>query len=326
MKYRGLKKAFVFALTASVLAASSALAQSWPSKPVKMINPFPAGGGTDTFARPLVAKLSAQLGQTVFIENLGGAGGTLGANSAAKSAPDGYTFFIGAIHHTIAESLYVKLPYSLEKDFIPITVLAYVPNVVVMHPKHNFKSIKELIDFAKANPGKLNFGSAGNGTSHHLAGELFKTLTATNLVHVPYKGAGPMMQDLLGGQVDMAFDGMGSSAAQIKAGKLKPLAVTTAKRSPAIPDTPTMLEAGVPGYEVTTWYALWAVKGTPQEIVDRMYKEVVKALEQPDIKQIWAMQGADIGGQSPREFNTFIKSEITKWSKVVKDAGVKVDN
>ena len=326
MRYRSLKNTLVIALATSVLVASSAFAQTWPAKPVKMINPFPAGGGTDAFARPLVAKLSAQLGQTVFIENLGGAGGTLGANSAAKSAPDGYTFFVGAIHHTIAETLYTKLPYNLEKDFIPITVLAYLPNVVVMHPKHNFKSIKELIEFAKANPGKLNFGSAGNGTSHHLAGELFKTLTGTNLVHVPYKGAGPMMQDLLGGQVDMAFDGMGSSAAQIKAGKLKALAVTTAKRSPAIPDVPTMLEAGVPGYEVTTWYALWAVKGTPQDIIDRMYKEVVKVLELPDIKQIWAAQGAEAGGQSPAEFNSFIKSEITKWSKVVKDAGAKIDN
>ena len=314
----------VFALAATVLA-DKAIAQAWPVKPVRMINPFPAGGGTDTFARPLAAKLTMQLGQQFLIENQGGAGGTLGAANAAKAPGDGYTMFIGAIHHTIGESIYTKLPYSLERDFIPVTVLAYVPNVVVIHPKHNFKTLQELITYAKANPGKLNFGSAGNGTSHHLAGELFNTLADVKLTHVPYRGAGPLMQDMLAGVVDMAFDGMGTSANQIKAGKLRPLAVTTAKRSSVIPDTPTMAEAGVKGYEVTTWYALWAVKGTPKEVVDRVYAETVKVLALPDIKEIWASQGADLGGQPPAEFEKFIRVEIEKWARVVKAANLKLD-
>jgi len=317
--------AFVAAAAAGTFIATTALAQAWPAKPIRIINPFPAGGGTDTFARPLAAKLSQSLGQQVLIENQGGAGGTVGANNASRATPDGYTFFMGAVHHTIAETLYRKLPYSLERDFIPVTVVASVPNVVVVNPKYPFKTIKELIDFAKANPDKLNFGSAGNGTSHHLAAELFKTLTGTKLTHVPYKGAGPLMQDLLAGQVDLAFDGMGTSANQIKAGKLRPLAVTTNRRSPLVPDVPTMAEAGVPNYEVTTWYALWAIKGTPREAVERMYQETAKALVLPDMKEIWASQGADPGGQRPEEFARFIRSEIAKWAKVVKDAGAQVD-
>ncbi len=308
------------------LAASIAHSQAWPSKPVTIVNPFAPGGGVDAFARPLSAKYSTALGQQFLVENLAGAGGTLGAANAAKRPGDGYTFFMGAVHHAIAESLYAKLPYNIEKDFLPVTVVAYVPNVVVIHPKHSFKTLKEFTNFAKANPGKLNYGSAGNGTSHHLAVELFKTMTGTQLTHVPYKGAGPMMTDLLAGQVDFAFDGMGTSAQQIKAGKLRPLAVTTAKRAPLIPDVPTMREAGLPGYEVTTWYALWAIKGTPKEVVERMHAETVKALAMPDIKEYWAAQGADPGGQTPAEFGTFLHSEIAKWAKVVKDSGAKIDN
>jgi len=310
---------------AGALGATGAQAQAWPTKPVRMINPFPAGGGVDAFGRPLAAKLSLTVGQQFFVENQAGAGGTVGATNASRAAPDGYTFFLGAVHHTIAESLYRKLPYNIERDFVPVTVLSYVPNVVVVHPKHPFKTLKELIDYAKANPGTLNYGSAGNGTSHHLAGELFKTMTGVKITHVPYKGAGPMMQDLIAGQVDMAFDGMGTSASQIKAGKLRPLAVTTPIRAALIPDVPTMAEAGVPGYEVTTWYALWAIKGTPQAAIDRMYAETVKVLAMPDIKDIWAAQGADAGGQKPEEFARFVKSEIAKWAKVVKDAGAQVD-
>jgi tripartite-type tricarboxylate transporter receptor subunit TctC len=315
----------ILAAGAFALAATSAHAQAWPTKPVKLINPFAPGGGVDAFGRPLAAKLTQALGQTVFVENIAGAGGTVGAGQAAKAPADGYTFFLGAIHHTIAESVYNKLPYNIERDFIPVTVLSYVPNVVVVNPKHPFKTLKDLIDYAKANPDKLNFGSAGNGTSHHLAGELFKTLTGTKLTHVPYKGAGPMMQDLLAGQVDMAFDAMGTSAQQIRGGKLRPLAVTTTARAALIPDVPTMAEAGVPGYDVTTWYALWAVKGTPQPIVDKMYAEVKKVLAQKDIMDIWTSQGADPGGQPPVEFAKFQHAEIEKWAKVVKAAGVKLD-
>jgi tripartite-type tricarboxylate transporter receptor subunit TctC len=311
----------VAALSLSAVAA----AQGWPQKPVRLINPFPPGGGTDTFARPLAARLSQAMGQQFIVENLGGAGGTVGAARAAKEAPDGYVFLIGAVHHTIAETLYAKLPYRLERDFVPVTVIATVPNVIVVNPKHSFKNLDELIAFAKKNPGKLNYGSAGNGTTHHLAGELFKQVTGTELTHVPYKGAGPLMQDLLAGQVDLAFDGLGSSAAQIKSGKLRPLAVTTAKRSALLPDVPTAGEAGVKGYELTTWYAVWAVKGTPQPIVDKMYQEIAKALQSPEIKLVWDGQGAALGGMPPAEFAALVKQEIARWGKVVKDANIKID-
>jgi tripartite-type tricarboxylate transporter receptor subunit TctC len=311
-----------------VLAAASAGAQNWPTKPMVFLNPFPAGGGTDTFARPIAAKLSQQLGHQALIENQGGAGGTVGAANAAKRAPDGYNWFFGAVHHTIAESLYARLPYSLERDFEPVTVAAFVPNVVVVHPKHKdtLKTLKDLIDYAKANPDKLNYGSAGSGTTHHLSVELFKTMTQTKMVHVPYKGAGPLMVDLLAGQVDLAFDGMGTSSAQIRGGKLIPLAITSAKRNPVLPNVPTVQEAGVPGYEVRTWYGIWAIKGTPSAIKERMYKEIVIAMNQPDLKRIWAEQGADAGGMPPAEMEKLVKSEIAKWAKVVKDAGARVDN
>jgi tripartite-type tricarboxylate transporter receptor subunit TctC len=313
---------------ALAFAAAGAQAQSWPTKPIIMLNPFPAGGGTDTFARPIAAKLSQTLGQQVLIENQGGAGGTVGAANVVKRAPDGYNWFFGAVHHTIAESLYTRLPYSLEKDFEPVTVAAFVPNVVVVHPKHKdkFKTLKDLIGYAKANPDKLNYGSAGSGTTHHLSVELFKTMTGTKLVHVPYKGAGPLMIDLLAGQVDLAFDGMGTSSSQIKAGKLIPLAITSRVRNPVLPNVPTVHEAGVPGYEVRTWYGIWALRGTPPAVKERMYKEIVAAMNQPDLKNIWAQQGADPGGMPPAEMEKLVKSEIAKWAKVVKDAGAKVDN
>jgi tripartite-type tricarboxylate transporter receptor subunit TctC len=315
-------------ILAALVSAAFAHAQpAWPAKPVSMVNPFAPGGGVDAFGRPLSAYLSKTVGQQFIVENIAGAGGTLGAANAARRPGDGYTFFLGAVHHTIAESLYTKLSYSLTKDFIPVTVLAYVPNVVVVHPKHaNINSLKDLMAYAKANPGKLNFGSAGSGTTHHLAGELFKTMTGLEIVHVPYKGAGPMMQDLLAGQVDMAFDGMGTSAPQIKGGKLKALAVTTNTRSFAIPNVPTMQEAGLPGYEVTTWYALWAVKGTPKEALDRIYAETIKALQSPEMKVVWEAQGATAGGESPEKFAALVNSEIAKWAKVVKESGAKIDN
>jgi len=314
-----------FAL-AAVLVAGAAFAQAWPAKPVTMINPFAPGGGVDAFGRPLSIYLTRAVGQQFIVENVSGAGGTVGAAAAARRPADGYTFFLGAVHHTIAESLYAKLPYGLERDFVPITVLAYVPNVVVMHPKHaNINSLRELIEYAKANPGKLNFGSAGSGTTHHLAGELFKTMTGANIVHIPYKGAGPMMQDLLAGQVDMAFDGMATSAPQIKAGKLKPLAVTSTTRSFVDPNVPTMQEAGLPGYVVSTWYALWGLRGTPKEALDRMYQETVKALQAPEMKRVWEAQGATAGGEPPEQFAKLVSAEIAKWAKVVKDSGAKIE-
>ena len=317
-------------LLLAVLAAAgfAAQAQTWPTKPVTFLNPFPAGGGTDTFARPIAARLSETLGQQVIIENQGGAGGTVGATNVAKRAPDGYNWFFGAVHHTIAESLYARLPYSLERDFEPITVAAFVPNVVVVHPKYadRIKTLKDLTAYARENPGKLNYGSAGNGTTHHLSVELYKTMTKTFIVHIPFQGAGPLMPALLSGTVDLAFDGMGTSSVQIKAGKLIPLAITSPARSPVLPNVPTMAEAGLPGYEVRTWYGLWALKGTPQPIKDRMWKEFVAALEAPLMKKIWAEQGAEAGGMSQADMAKLVHSEIAKWSKVVKDAGAKIDN
>ena len=307
-------------------ASGATFAQAWPAKPVRVVNPFPAGGGTDAFLRPLAARMSQSVGQQFVIENLGGAGGTVGAAVASKAAADGYTLFCGAVHHTIAETLYTRLPYHLERDFMPITVLAYVPNVAVIHPKFTeINSIADLIAYAKKNPGKLNFGSAGNGTSHHLTVELFKQMTGTFMTHIPYRGAGPLMPDLLAGSVDFAFDGMGTSASQIKAGKLKALAVTSAKRVPAFPNIPTMEEAGLKGYQATTWYAMWAVKGTPPEVVSRTHQEIVKALADPGIKEIWFNQGAEAGGNSPAEFARFIRAEIEKWAKVVKFSGARID-
>ena len=312
------------------LAAASigaAWAQPWPNKPVRVINPFPAGGGVDTFARPIAAKLTQTFGQTFFVENMGGAGGTVGAAAAAKQPGDGYTIFMGAIHHAIAESLYTKLTYGIEKDFDPVTIVASVPNVIVMHPKHDtIKTYADLLKYLKANPGRLNFGSAGNGTSHHLVGELFKMQTGTDIVHVPYKGAGPMMADLLAGNVDMAFDGMGTSANQIKAGKLKPLAVSSGTRNFVLPDTPTLKELGLQDFEVTTWYAMWVPKGTPREVTERLYQEVARILKMPDIKALWDSQGAVAPAPPPAEFARFQRAEIERWGKVVRDAKIKIDN
>ena len=314
------------AAAGAIGAARAGHAQAWPGKPVRVINPFPAGGGTDVFLRPLAARISQSLGQQFTVENLGGAGGTVGAATASKAAPDGYTLFCGAVHHTIAETLYTKLPYSIERDFVPITVLAYVPNVVVVHPKYTeINTFADFLAYARKNPGRLNFGSAGNGTSHHLTVELFKQMTGTFMTHIPYRGAGPMMSDLLAGSVDFAFDGMGTSAAQIRGGKLKALAVTSAKRVPAFPNVPTMAEVGIKGYQATTWYALWAVKGTPPEVVARVQQEVAKALQEPAIKELWFNQGADPGGNTPAEFGAFVHAEIEKWGKVVKASGAKID-
>lgn len=327
MKKTHLSHALQFVAGLALVAGSTLVAaQAWPTKTVTFVNPFPAGGGTDTFARPIAARLSQQLGHQFIIENQGGAGGTVGAANVSKRAPDGYNLFFGAVHHTIAESLYTRLPYNLEKDFEPVTVAAFVPNVVSIHPKHDFKTLKDLIAYAKANPGKLNYGSAGSGTTHHMAAELFKTITGTFITHIPYRGAGPMMLDLLAGQVDMAFDGMGTSSSQIKGGKLRGLAVTSAQRNAVLPDVPTVIEAGVPGYEVRTWYGIWVLKGTPKDIKEKLYQETVKALDQPDLKKIWAEQGATAGGMSPAEMEILVRAEIVKWAKVVKDAGAKVDN
>ncbi|MDI1284240.1 MAG: tripartite tricarboxylate transporter substrate binding protein [Reyranella sp.] len=320
------RRALKLGLAASLAAPAIARAQAWPPQTITWINPFPAGGGTDTFARPLAAQVGEQLGCQIIIDNKGGAGGTVGASQAAKMKPDGSVFFVGAIHHTIAPSIYKSLDYDLEKNFEPITMIALVPQVISINPTRvPVKTYAEFLAYVKANPGKVNYASPGPGTAHHLAGELYKLETKTEITHVPYRGAGPAMQDLLAGNVDMMFDGMGTSAQQIKAGRLIGLAVATPKRLDEFPDIPTSAEVGVPNWIVSTWYGLWAIKGTPKPIVDRMYAEIVKAMAQPKMLAIWKEQTAQMGGESPEVFAKRIRAEIDKWQKVSAAAGVKLD-
>lgn len=314
------------AVAGAAMVAPAVRAQAWPDKPITWINPFPAGGGTDVFARPLAAKLTEALGQQVLVDNKGGAGGTVGATQAAKARPDGYTFFVGAIHHTIAPSIYKKLDYDLEKDFVPISMIALVPQVVSIHPQRvPVNTLKEFLDYANTHPGKINYASPGAGTAHHLAGELFQILTKIKLTHVPFRGAGPAMQDLLAGQVDMMFDGMGTSAQPIRSGRLKGLAVATKERLKAFPDIPTARELGIPDWEVSTWYGVWAIKDTPEPVVERMHAEIVKALQHPDLVKIWSEQSAQPGGESRSDFAKRIRGEIEKWAKVCQEANVKLD-
>jgi tripartite-type tricarboxylate transporter receptor subunit TctC len=310
----------------AALRVGGASAQAWPTKPVTLVVPFPAGGGTDAFARPLTAALTKTLGRTVIIDNKGGAGGTVGASVASRAAADGYTFFMGAVHHTIAPSMYAKLDYNIETDFVPVGLVASVPQVIVVHPQRvPAKNLKEFLEFARKNPGKLNYGSAGNGTSHHLAGELFKLQTKTFITHIPYRGAGPALQDLIAGQVDMMFDGMGSSAAHIKGGRIKALAVAGERRAPGFGDLPTSAEAGLPTYQVSTWYGIWAPKGTPKDVVERMQADMKKAFASEEIKSTWNGMGAEIPNLYGDEFGKFVSSEIKRWADVVKASGAKLD-
>ena len=315
-------------VAASAAAASPLLhAQTgWPTKPVTVVVPFPAGGGTDAFARPLSGQFAKLTGKQLIIDNRGGAGGTLGASIAAKAQPDGYTLFMGAVHHTIAPSMYPKLDYDLEKDFVPLALIANVPQVVVVNPKRaEAQNIKAFIEYARKNPGKLNYGSAGAGTSHHLAGELFKQQTKTFITHIPYRGAGPALQDLISGNVDMMFDGLGSSAAHIKGGRIKALMVSGSKRNPAFPDVPCAAEVGLPDYTVTTWYGMWAPKGTPPDIQARIVEDLRKAAATDELKAIWASNGAEFGNLTPQQFGAFVHSEIKRWADVVKTSGAKLE-
>lgn len=298
----------------------------WPTKPVTMIVPFPAGGGTDAFARPLSAQFSRLTGRQMVIDNRGGAGGTLGAGVAAKATPDGYNLFMGAVHHTIAPFMYPRLDYDLERDLVPLILLANVPQVLVVNPKKvGAPDFKAFLDYVKKNPGRLNYGSAGGGTSHHLAGELFKLQTNTFITHIPYRGAGPALQDLIAGNVDMMFDGLGSSAQHIKAGRIKALMVSGAKRSAAFPDVPCSAELGLPDYTVSTWYGVWAPKGTPVDAQTRAVEEIRRAALTDEAKAVWAGQGAEFPNLTGAQFDAFIKKELAKWAQVVKASGAKLD-
>jgi tripartite-type tricarboxylate transporter receptor subunit TctC len=315
------------AVLGSPLIALNASAQNaWPNRPINIVVPFPVGGGTDAFARPLSAVLSKNLGKQVLIDNKGGAGGTLGASLAAKAAPDGYNFFMGAVHHAIAPSMYPKLDYNLETDFIPVGLIGSVPQVVVVNPQRiPVANLQGLVELLRKNPGKFNYGSAGNGTSHHLAGELFKLQTKTFITHIPYRGAGPALQDLIAGQVDLMFDGLASSAAHIKSGRIKALAVASTKRAPGFADVPTSVDGGVPAYQVATWYGLWAPKGTPKEMIDRMRAELSKAITSEELVKIWNGIGAETPDMYGEAFGKFVNTEIKRWADVVKGSGAKLD-
>jgi len=315
--------------TAACLAAPGlafAQASAWPTKPVTIIVPFPPGGGTDAFARPLFAQMGKLTGRQFLIDNKGGAGGTLGAGIAAKAAPDGYTFFMGAVHHSIAPSMYPKLDYNIETDFVPVGLISSVPQIIVVHPQRvAAKTLAELLDHLRKNPGKLNYASAGNGTSHHLAGELFKLQTKTFITHIPYRGAGPALQDLIAGQVDLMFDGLGSSSGHIRGGRLRPIAVAAPKRAVAFPEVPTTADAGLPTYQVSTWYGLWAPKGTPKEITDKMADEMRRALNTDELKTAWVGLGTETPNLWGADFGRFVSAEVKRWAEVVKTSGAKLD-
>jgi tripartite-type tricarboxylate transporter receptor subunit TctC len=312
-------------LVALLAAVSVAHAQeSYPSKPVRFILPFPPGGPTDILGRLIAERLGAQLGQPVVTENRGGAGGNVGAEAAAKSAPDGYTIVLVAPSLAISPTLYTKLNYDPVKDLAPITLVATVPNVVVTQVAHP-ATLREFIAAAKAKPGVMNFGSGGSGTSNHLAGELFNILAGTNLTHVPYNGVNLAMQDVMAGRIDLVVIGVPAAAPHVKAGKLHALAVIAPQRLPALPDVPTVAEAGLPGFEVTTWYGILAPAGTPRPIIARLNAELVKAMHSPEMKERLAGIGTEPVTNTPEEFAAYIHAEIAKWGDVIRKANLRAD-
>jgi len=303
-----------------------AQAQGFPNKPIRFVVPYPAGGPLDTIARLLGAKVGESVKQPVVVDNKPGAGGNIGADVVAKSPADGYTILMGAVAtHAINPTLYKSIPYDPIRDFAPVTQVASTPNVLVVNPSVPAANVREFIAYAKANPGKLSFGSGSIGSAGHLAGELFKASAGVDMVHVPYKGAAPAMQDLIGGQIQLMFDNLASSLAQVKAGRIRALAVTTAKRSSFAPELPTIAESGLPGFDISTWFGIFAPAGTPKEALDRLHAEFTRALASPDVREKMLALGAEPVGNKPEEFAAYIKSEAEKYAKVIKASGAKVD-
>ncbi len=327
MKLMSIRKSLLRALLACFAASYcvGAISQSYPAKPVRLIVPFPPGAYTDTVARLLAKKLSDGFGQAVVVENRAGAGGNIGADYVAKSAPDGYTLLMGTIASAISVSAYAKLPYQLTRDLAPVSLVVSVPYVLVTGPAIPAKSLGELVELARAQPGKLNYASSGNGSALHLASELFKTRTGIDLVHIPYKGIAPAMTDLVGGQVSVMFPSLDSALPHIRSGKIKALAVTSTKRSPLLPDVPTVAESGLPGFEILAWGGVLAPAGTPKDIVTHINSEIAKALESSDIRKRFLDIGAEATPSTPGEFARFIEAEIEKWAQVVKASGVRID-
>ena len=313
-------------LAACALVAGSVFAQSYPSKPVRMIVGFPPGGGTDVVARVISQKLTEWWGQPVTVENRAGATGTIGADVVAKSPPDGYTLIMGHVNsHAIAPNLFAKLPYDPIKDFAGASYVGYVPNVLAVHPSINVKSVKELVALLKTKPGQLNYASSGNGSTQHLAGEMFKQLTGTSIVHVPYKGSGDAIKDLLAGVVSMNFDTMPPVMPHIQAGKLRGLAISTPKRVAQLPEVPTFVEEGIIGFDVANWYGVMAPAGTPREIVQKLNTDINKAMQVPEERARLESVGTQLREQSAAEFEAYMKAEVAKYAKLIKDTGVRIE-
>ncbi|MFC5478199.1 Bug family tripartite tricarboxylate transporter substrate binding protein [Massilia suwonensis] len=316
----------MLATGALALAPLAAQAQAFPSKGLTMIVPFSPGGTTDILARVVGGFMAKDLGQPVIIDNRPGAGGNIGAQMVARAAPDGYTILMGTVGtHAINQSLYKKMPFDPIKDFAPVSRVALVPNLLVANPSQPFKTVKELIAYAKANPGKVTFASSGSGTSIHLSGEMFQQMAGVEMQHIPYKGSAPALTDLLGGQTAIMFDNMPSVIGHVRAGKLRPIAVTTPTRSPALPDVPTIAESGVPGYSATSWFGILAPAGTPAPVIAKLNASILKALADPEVKKKLAEQGAEPHGEKPEQFAEFIRSETAKWGQTVKVSGATAD-
>ncbi len=321
-----LRAALFFIAVFLGLATHSAYAQTYPSKPIKIIVPYPAAGTPDILAREIASKLTAVLKQQVIVDNRPGAGGNIGTDLVAKSAPDGYTLIMGTVAtHSINQSLYKKLPFDPIKDFTPIILVTTTPNVLVVNPNLPVKSVKDLIALAKSKPGEITFSSGGNGTSHHLGGMLFQQLTGVQMTHVPYKGSGAALPDLIGGQVNIMFDNLPSSMPHIKSGKLRAIATTAKTRSTVMPELPTVAESGVPGFEITAWFGLLAPAKTPQAIIDRLNLEVTKILKLPDIKARFIAQGAEPTPGTPQQLGAFVKEKTAQWAPIVKASGAQID-
>jgi tripartite-type tricarboxylate transporter receptor subunit TctC len=307
----------------AALASSAAFAQAWPTKPVKIIVPFAAGGPADNYARFLAQRLPEQLGQPFVVENRPGAGAVIGTEAVAKSAPDGYTLLLMSNTHTVNETLVPNKPYHLTRDFVGVAPINYSDLVLVAHPSLPAANIQQLLKAAKERPGKLNYASSGTGTPYHMAGELFKSMSGTFLVHIPYKTSSGARTDVIGGQVDLMFDAVTTMAEQVKAGKVKAIATTGLQRSAVLPDVPTVSEAGVPKYEATIWLGLLAPKGTPAPVVQRLNEAITKITSQPQVQQDWAKQGATALVMAPAAFEKYIQDDIAKWEKVIKTAHIK---
>lgn len=312
-------------IATAMLAAACAWADEWPAKPVRFIVPYPPGGGTDVIARILQQPLSDALGQPIVIENRGGAGGALGTEAAAKSAPDGYTFLFTLSSHTINPLLY-KLNFDVERDFAPVSLIVSVPQLIAAYPGAPITSMGDVVKLAKAQPGRVPFASVGNGTPSHIAGELLMLRASIDLIHVPYKGGGPALADTLGGQVPLLIVSMPAAMSHVRAGKLRALAVTTLKRSPGAPEIPTVAEAlKIPDYEVDSWYAMFAPANTPSAVIARMNKEIVRAIRLPAVRQKLLEQGGDPVGSTPEALDRVVKTELRKWAEVIRDAHIRVD-